>query len=152
MPLGRHLTIITKLYFGALTKRLEHLEIDRNFSILILIEKNPEKCTQQYISNQLKIDKASMVRIVDELVGKNFLRRSINPKDRREHWVELTAKAIKIMPKIHEGIAELNDIATLGMTAKQVKDFYSAINKISANLVKEPAHRIIVNYKKAKAI
>jgi MarR family transcriptional regulator for hemolysin len=150
MPLGRHFAMLTKMYFGALTKRLEHLEIDRHYSILILVEKNPEKCTQQFISNELKIDKASMVRIVDYMVKKDFLKRTINPSDRREHRMELTAKAKKFMPVIHKEISNLNSAATKGLNNNQVKEFYSAISKVSVNLTKEPAKRVIVNYK-AKA-
>lgn len=150
LPVGRRFAILTKMYFGALTKRLEHLEIERHYSILLLIEKSPDKCTQQYISNMLKIDKASMVRIIDYFVKKKYLKRTVNPNDRREHWMELTGKALKIMPEIHKGISDINKYVVAGLSAKEVKNFHSTIDKVFENLSKAPSDRIIVNYKKAK--
>jgi len=92
-----------------------------------------------------------MVHIIDELVTKKLLKRTVNPKDRREYSVELTAKAKKIMPEIHKGIEGLNKNAMQGLTKQQIELFFYAINKMSANLHQIPANRIIVNYKKAKA-
>lgn len=151
LPLGKHFSILTKLYFGALTKRLEHLDLERYFSILILAEKNASNCTQQFLSNQLKIDKASMVRIIDYLVKKKYLKRTVNANDRRERRIELTAKAKQVLPELHKGVAEMNKTAMKGLNQKQVKDFNFTFNILFENLSKEPSSRIIVNYKKAKA-
>jgi hypothetical protein len=79
-PMGRGFGLLMKLYFGALTKKLEQLDIDRHYSILILLESCDGNCSQQYISNLLQIDKASMVRIIDYLVKKGCIKRGINPK------------------------------------------------------------------------
>jgi DNA-binding MarR family transcriptional regulator len=150
LPLGRHLSLVTKMYVGALSKKLEHLELKKNYSILILIENSEAKCTQQFLCDFLKIDKASMVRIIDDFVKKKYLKRAVNPNDRREHRLELTPKAKKIMPEIYSGIKELNSKAMSGLNKKQAQDFYKSISVINANLSKEPANQIIINYKKAK--
>jgi MarR family transcriptional regulator for hemolysin len=89
------LAILAKTYFGALTKRLEHLEIERYYSILILIENHGADCTQQFICDELKMDKVSMVRIVDYLVEKKYVKKVVNPKDRREHLFNLQKKQLK---------------------------------------------------------
>lgn len=75
IPLGRSLSLLAKTYFGALTKRLEHLEVERYYSILIIIENGGTGCTQQHICNSLGIDKVSMVRILDYLIEKNLLKK-----------------------------------------------------------------------------
>ncbi|MCC6690347.1 MAG: MarR family transcriptional regulator [Bacteroidia bacterium] len=152
IPWGRHLSVLTKMYFGALTKRLNQLDIDRHYSILILVENNPEGCTQQFISDEFKIDKASMVRIIDYLVKNNYLKRSVHPNDRRKHRLELTVKARKFLPVIHKEVNSLNKIVTKGMNAGELKQFWTSINKISENLKKEPTNPVIVNYKKVKAL
>ncbi len=145
-PLGKPLSILTKLYVGVLTKNLEHLEVERHFSVLILIEKT--KCSQQFLSDKLMVDKASMVRIIDAFVKKNYLKRTVNPNDRREHWMELTSKAKKIMPDIHNTIKVLNGKAFKGLTKKQIDDFYNCISCIYSNLSKEPANKVVLHYKK----
>lgn len=149
LPLGRSLSLLAKTYFGALTKRLEHLEVERYYSILIVIEESDPHCTQQHICDHLRIDKVSMVRILDYLIKKKYVKKVQNPNDRREYFVELTPKAEKVMPEIHMEIANLNEIAFKGMTKEKQKEFYKHIALIHKNVEELPAHKIFVNYKKA---
>src|ERR1043165_1641035 len=115
MPLGKYMGAITKTYFGALSKKLEHLGTDRHFSTLLAIHSAEQRCTQQYLSDRLDLDKVSMVRMLDYLVSRKMITRSVNPADRREHIIELTPKAKKIMPLISGGIAEMNEMAFKGV-------------------------------------
>jgi DNA-binding MarR family transcriptional regulator len=149
LPLGRSLSLLAKTYFGALTKRLEHLEIERHYSILIFIEESEKGCSQQHICDNLKIDKVSMVRMLDYLIKKKFIRKVQNPKDRREYFVELTQKAQNVMPEIHAEIKNLNDLAFKGMSKEKQKEFYRNICLIYTNVESLPAHKFFVNYKKA---
>lgn len=150
LPLGRNLAILTKDYYGALSKKLEHLEIDKQYSVLIFIEQHPQNCTQQFISDSLKIDKASMVNVIDYFVKKKFLKRTTNINDRREHHIELTSKAISILPELHEKISELNNEALSGLSKSEIEVFEKAICTICTNLNKLPSSKIIINYKKQK--
>src|SRR4051812_2912249 len=93
LPLGRFLNLLTKSYYGALVKKLEHLEIDKDYSILILVESNAGHCSQQFLCDSLHMDKASMVKRIDILAEKGLIERCENPKDRREHKLVLTRKA-----------------------------------------------------------
>lgn len=92
--------MVTKPYWGSLVLKLEPIGIDKNFSVLILIEQKTD-CTQQFISDTLQIDKVSMVKIIDGFVKKQIVKRIQNLKDRREYFIELTPKGKKILPKIH---------------------------------------------------
>lgn len=149
LPFGRSLAILAKTYFGALTKRLEHLEIERHYSILIFIEKAKHGCTQQCICDYLKIDKVTMVGILDYLNKKKFIKKSVNPTDRREHLIQLTDKAIKILPEVHKAINDLNSEAFIGMSKEKQKQFYQYIHQIQTNLDPLPSQKIYINYKKA---
>ena len=150
LPFGRSLAILTKSYYAALTKRLEHLEIERHYSVLILIECQQEGvCTQQYICDQLKIDKVSMVRIIQHLIEKNYIRKVVNPSDRREYLVELTRKARHILPDVHQAIEEVNEAALAGLSQTQRKELYSSLSGIQENLNRLPAEKIYINYKKS---
>jgi MarR family transcriptional regulator for hemolysin len=149
LPFGRSLAILAKTYFGALTKRLEHLEIERHYSILIFIENAKEGCTQQCICDCLKIDKVTMVGTLDYLIKKKFVKKTINPDDRREHFIRLTDKAIKILPEIHKAIEGLNNEAFKGMSKEKQKDVYQALHLLQTNLDPLPSQKIYINYKKA---
>lgn len=149
LPLGRSLAVLAKTYFGALTKRLEHLEIERYYSILIIIESNEKDCTQQFICDELKMDKVSMVRIIDYLIEKKFVKKVVNPNDRREHFITLTKKAVSNLPLIHQAIDEVNAAALKGIAKEKQKELYVHLNTIQQNLATLPSEKIYINYKKA---
>lgn len=149
LPFGRFLAILAKSYFGALTKRLEHLEIERYYSVLILIDKTEHSCTQQFICSQLKIDKVSMVRIIDYLSQKNFIEKQQNPEDRREHFIVLKKKAVKILPELYAAIEELNNEAMKGISADEQQIFLAQIATMQSNLEVLPNEKIYINYQKA---
>lgn len=146
--LGRALVVITKNYWGALSKQLEYLGIDRHFSTMVAIDKAQQKCTQQYLCDFLKIDKVAMVRQLDYLVGKGVVKRTINPDDRREHLIQFTSKGKKIMPQIHNGINEFNEIALKGFSHTERDVFRGYIEKIILNLHNLPVNEIDIHLKK----
>jgi MarR family transcriptional regulator for hemolysin len=148
MPLGKYMGAITKTYFGALSKKLERLGTDRHFSTLIAIHAADQKCTQQYLSDLLNFDKVSMVRMLDYLVSKKMITRSVNPVDRREHIIGLTPKAKKIMPLISAGIMELNELAFKGVNKHDREVFYSCMATILKNIEDLPAHKVDIKLKK----
>jgi DNA-binding MarR family transcriptional regulator len=140
LPLGRSLAILTKSYYGALTNRLEHLEIERYYSILILIESLENGCTQQYICDQLKMDKVSMVRIINFLIEKKYLRK-IQTLQTKSLFVELTKKSIKMLPEIHQAIDAVNAYALNGISASQQKTLYRNLSKMQTNLEELPTKK-----------
>lgn len=149
LPFGRSLAILAKTYFGALTKSLEHLEIERHYSILIFINGAEQGCTQQCICDCLKIDKVSMVRILGYLIKKKYLKKTVNPADRREHLIELTVKAKEVLPEIHSAIDNLNAAAFKGFTKEKQNELYAFVQQMQNNLDPLPFEKIYVNYKKA---
>jgi DNA-binding MarR family transcriptional regulator len=147
LPLGRLMGKITKKYFGALSKKMEHLGIDRHFTPLIIIAETKEKCTQQYLSNLLTIDKVAMVRILDYLVKKGLIVRVVNPADRREHILQLTPKAKKIMPKILNGINDMNKTALKDLDKKEQALLYNFIETITKNVENLPGKKVDIKIK-----
>ncbi len=149
LPLGRSLAILAKTYFGALTKELEHLQVERYYSILIIIENSEGPCTQQYICDKLKIDKVSMVRIIDYLLKKKLVKKILNPTDRRAYLIQLTPLAKKILPEIHDAIERVNQAAFKDISISKQKEIYNQLSQIHKNLDRLPAQKIYINYKKA---
>ena len=151
MPLGKKMARITKSYFGALSKRVEPLGIDRHFGTLVIIEDADKKCTQQQLSNLLNFDKVKMVRILDYLFEKGMVTREVNPKDRREHLIQLTAKAKKIMPEIRSEIIWMNKLALNGLNKTEQELFGGCVDKIIKNLENLPVNKVYIKIKKNKA-
>lgn len=147
MPLGKKMARITKSYYGALSKRAEPFGVDRHFATLVTIANTEKKCTQQYLSDLLNIDKVAMVRVLDYFFDKGMIIRIVNPEDRREHLIQLTAKAKKIVPKIRTEIEAMNKIALNGLNKKEQELFRGFINTIIKNLENLPVNKVVINLK-----
>ena len=151
LPLSRFMNLITRSYYGALTKQLEHLDIEHYYSILITVEeRHGNPCSQQSLCDQLDVDKASMVKKIDYLAKKGLVKRSKNPKDRREHRICLTEKASKIMPEIHQAVNDLNNKATLGLNVQQRNEFYDWLRMVYDNISSQPANEVVYKINKIK--
>jgi DNA-binding MarR family transcriptional regulator len=151
MPLGRHFAVLAKFYYGALTNKLNHIDLDRYYSILLLLSNSTEPVTQQMISCKLYIDKTSMVRIIDNLVEKHYLKREAKPGDRRCHQIELTDKGRSIIPQIEEAINELNNQMMQDISHTDREKFLHVLAVISRNLQELPGDEIEFEYQKKKS-
>ena len=149
MPLGKLCSMITKPYFGALSLKMEHLKLEKNFSVLIFLEENKD-CTQKDISCALQIDKVSMVKIIDGFAKKGFVKRIQNPTDRREYFISLTAKGYQILPKLHKAIQDLNATAFKDFSEKEKEVFNRALFKVYQNIKHFPSSHVIVYKTKKK--
>jgi len=123
------------MFFGTLQKRLSHLDIQRSFYPLLLIDAGEGKLTQQELANELLSDKVQIVRIVDYLSTNGYVERVQNQKDRREYNLTITDKGRKAIPDIKDTIQELSGIAYNGLSPKQIKELYSMLSLIETNLL-----------------
>ncbi len=142
IPIGRHLARLTKLYAGAVTKKLEHLDIERYFFVLLAIDAIEVKCTQQYVADKLQMDKVTMVKVIDYLSKHGYINRVQNKDDRREYHLLLTQKAKSTLPLIKKAIDEINTSITKGLTKTQLADFHATLNLIEDNFHLLPIKKI----------
>ena len=146
--LGLYFGMLTKRYFGVLAKKLEGLDIERHFFLLIMINESKVKCTQQYLADTLLVDKVAMVNNLDYLSERGYIVRETNPKDRRETHVTLTAKAKKAMKLIYAAIEKTNKEAASGLKGKQQEEFFKALDVMNNNLSLAPSKRMVLEMKK----
>jgi DNA-binding MarR family transcriptional regulator len=137
IPLALGFNILAKKYHCAAAKMFEDVSLEKHFFILSLISKN-ENMTQQCLAKYLDMDKAMVVRVIDYLSEKGFVKREINMLDRREHKLIATKKAAKFTPKINEVFSNINNAALAGFTAKETNTFYELMSKILDNMNQLP--------------
>lgn len=133
-PLGRMLSSLGKGYLQLLRAKLQHLDIDRNYYALVLIENSDGSITQQELALKLDTDKVSIVRIIDYLSGKGYVQRIQNTEDRRKHSLLLTHKAKFALPEIKKSFSEINEIVLNGLNSSQVSELTESIKKIKNNI------------------
>lgn len=136
-PLGKLLSGIGRTLLNELNAKLKNLDIERNFYSLILIEEGEGNLTQQDLACLLDSGKVSVVRIVDYLSEKGYVKRVKDPSDKRKFRLTLTKKAEKELPRIREAICEVTQIALKGFPDEKIEDFYNILYNIKNNLKNE---------------
>ncbi|UVO54396.1 MarR family winged helix-turn-helix transcriptional regulator [Sphingomonas sp. SUN039] len=78
------------------------------YATLLIVEANAG-CKQQDIADALGIHRPNLVALVDDLVARNLIERSVNAADRRSYSLVLTDEgkahldAARAAHKVHEG-------------------------------------------------
>jgi MarR family transcriptional regulator for hemolysin len=146
LPLTFPLSLLTKQYVGVMFRKLAHIGIEKYYTAMIIIEKAGGKLNQQNLADEMLIDKASVVRMVDYLVDKGFVVRQQNPDDRREYFLVLTAEATRTMTEIRQTIRQLNELVFASFTEAEKKQFWKAIGQINDTLSSLPAEEVLFEY------
>ena len=133
-PLGRILSTLGKGYLHLLRGRLGHLDIDRNYFALVLIDSRDGFISQQELAGLLDSDKVSIVRVVDYLSLKGYITRINIAGDRRKHHLSLTDKAKLALPEIKTAISEINELILKGFEEQEVSALNAFIYKININI------------------
>jgi DNA-binding MarR family transcriptional regulator len=147
-PLGLHFSNIAKQYLGVVSKKLSKLDIDRYFITVVIIDRLGGAVTQQQLADLVCKDKVSMVRIIDYLSKKGFVKRKRNDTDRREYFIELTEKAHKALPDIKRSLKEANDATFKDISEQDLHLFYNVLERMIANLETIPSDKVDLNYRR----
>jgi len=147
IPVGTRALILSKLYYGVLSRSLEELDIERYFSILYFLNEN-NGCNQQCICNNLAIDKTAMVKVIDYLIKAGYVTRKVNPEDRREHFVVLTKKGQKHTEEIVKSFNAIDEQIFSVISKSDKTTFTRVLNLLSDKLRILPGNDLFFNYKK----
>lgn len=133
-PLGKVFTLTGKSFLHLLNEKLSYLDIDRDYYALILIEMGEGMLTQNELAGKLETDKVSVVRIVDYLTSKGYVKRKESEEDKRKYCLTLTEKAKEALPGIKQSMQECTETAFNGLTQNQQKEFMFLLGHIKNNL------------------
>lgn len=150
LPVGTRALILSKLYYGALSKSLDNLDVERYYSVLFFLY-NHQNCCQQVVCDNLRIDKTAMVKVLDYLSKAGYIERTTNPADRREHFIRLSKKGEKQTKKIVQSFDSIDEKAFLNISEGERKTFLKVMQLVCKNLDTLPSDDLFFNYKKTKA-
>jgi MarR family transcriptional regulator, lower aerobic nicotinate degradation pathway regulator len=80
----------------------------RHFAVMITLSDNGAM-SQRQLADALDNDKASMVRIIDDLERKGYARREAVPGDRRVHSIVLTPEGLDAFDAAHRAADSIRD-------------------------------------------
>ncbi len=149
-PIGRLFSQLTKRYIGIVTHQLAHLPIERYYYVVYVLAHADGALTQKALGDQLGVDKASMVRIVDYLGKHNYLTRTVNPNDRREQLLTLTPAGKKAAGEIGKAFKLADDFCLDGLAPACRENFIGSLETVVGRLCDVEADQVLLNYKRIK--
>lgn len=137
MPLGRVFGELAKAFAGTFSERLDHLPIKRYHYALVVINAHDGDLSQTTLGHEMYLDKASVVRMLDYLESEGCIVRKQNPTDRRAHLLELTPKALDMIPEIIKAVKDTNKMCLEKAREAGIEDFNEVLNQMRECLVPE---------------
>lgn len=133
-PVGHIAGNIHRMFLAILNKNLAHLDIERYYYPILLIEAGEGNLTQQELAEKLSCDKVHVVRIIDYLSANGYVNRVQNPRDRRKYGLEITEKAKNAIPGIQKAFQKTSALVLNNLSATQVDELYAILKIIEKNL------------------
>ena len=93
--------------------------------------------TQRELSERVGMREPTTVIAIKSLEKSGFVRRENSTVDRRKMYIYLTDKAKAIEAELDPFVAEVHEMATLGMTDKEVENLQDLLRRVIDNLAEE---------------
>lgn len=133
-PLGYWMSVAAQQYYTAILQRLQHLDMDRWFIALVLIDEAGGSMSQQDLADALRQDKVTMVRAIDHLSARGYVERRACPGDRRKYQLRTLPKAKKAVKEIRKAYHQVNELSFEGMSEKDRSKFMGQLGSVIQNL------------------
>ncbi len=134
--IGKHISITYRYAMIYFKEKMSELGLTQSHhSVLFTLYKH-EGISQEKLSRNLSVDKATITRSVKKLVEDGFVKRVQDINDKRSYHLHLTEKSLQIKPDIDAMFSEWNDIILDGLTADEIDTAQILMEKISGNVLK----------------
>ncbi|HEX8659894.1 MAG TPA: MarR family transcriptional regulator [Hymenobacter sp.] len=120
-----------KLCQQNIARVMDNLTVDQALALIVL-DKHPA-LSQHEIAELVFKDKASITRIIELLVKKGLVARTIHATDRRKFDLRITARGQQTIAELSGTIRLNQQTALAGLTAEELSQFYRTLQIIIAN-------------------
>lgn len=117
-----------------ISNKIVDLTIDQGM-VLLFLDKHSE-LTQKEIAALIFKDNASMTRMINLMVNKKYLKRSMNKVDRRRFTIELTTKGKEVLETLPPIILSNREKSLEGISKEEMIQLETILKKIAANCEK----------------
>jgi len=134
IPFGAIISIINQGKFIFLNNRLRPLDLSAGqFPILMLLYKE-QNIMQETLVRHYHLDKGTIARAVKKLEAAGYIRRIVDPTNRRAVRLFLTEKGERVIPYLKEIHAEWDERIFAGLSAHEKETIRILMHRIGQNI------------------
>ena len=89
-----------------------------------------QKSNQQDIANRTGKNKSSVTALIDNLVKKNLISRTMDPDDRRNNVITLTPEGIAFIEEVYDKVYRAFDMSKAGISIHEIKAMTSTMESL----------------------
>ncbi|UGX84759.1 MarR family winged helix-turn-helix transcriptional regulator [Phyllobacterium meliloti] len=115
-------------------ERLRPLGLGTAYLPIMVAVKNGDAATQADLARLLRVEQPSMAQLLGRMERDGFIRRKVDPGNRRSQIIELTALAVERLPQAYAALNEGNILAMTDFTPDEEAQFVAFLNRIQINL------------------
>lgn len=117
-----------------ISEKIKGITIDQGL-VLLFLNEHPD-LTQKEIAKLVFKDNASMTRMINTMVQKKYLKRSMNNEDRRRYKIEITNKGKEVLETLPPIIHYNRNSSLKGITKNELDHLETILDKIRTNCTK----------------
>lgn len=114
-----------------ISKIVKDITVDQ--CLILIILQNDANISQNELANLIYKDKASVTRMIELMVKKEYLIRAIHQEDRRKFILEITEKGKKTFDLITPVITLNRKIALNSLSLEEIESLEKMLSKIIIN-------------------
>ncbi|HRN41100.1 MAG: MarR family transcriptional regulator [Flavobacteriales bacterium] len=141
---GYQMALISEVYLSTLSSIMKPYGIERYFYPLLFLCENSGKLTQKDLVVALRRDKVSVMRMVNYFCEKELLKRIEHNEDKRCQILEVTDKAIQLIPQIKTAVDQTNNLLLKNFSEEEKNQFMLGMEKLLSTIETLPEPDYIV--------
>ncbi|MGT2907715.1 MarR family winged helix-turn-helix transcriptional regulator [Streptococcus dentiloxodontae] len=134
--LGYLLNISAKLIKRNLDLLLKDYNLTSSQWAVLKLLSSENDLSQAEIAEKTNTDRATCGAIIDKLIAKQMIYKSLSPTDRRSYIVSITSDTDKLVNHISHLAEQTNQQALQGFSANEEKQLVTFLHSIIKNLEK----------------
>jgi DNA-binding MarR family transcriptional regulator len=112
------------------------LHVKQFGALLVLDTEGPH--SQQYLSEWTRMDRTTMVALVDSLEELGYVRRERNPEDRRAYLLTITPEGRRALRRAEKAMAKAESRVLASLTSAETEQLLGLLAKVAADIGRPP--------------
>lgn len=112
------------------TKRLKSYDVTPEQWSIISILCNQSGTTQKELAEAIDKNQTTVVRMVQSMVRKGLVKKTVNVQDRRSHYLILTEKGNEIKKTVLPVVKDAHQSVTSDLSKEEIQQLKSLLNKL----------------------
>jgi DNA-binding MarR family transcriptional regulator len=101
---------------------------------LLTVLASEDSLSQQELANWMRIDRTTMVALIDSLEERDWVKRERNPADRRAYLLRLTPSGKRVQARARELVASAEDKTFASLTREERERLIELLAKVAEDI------------------